>query len=195
MLFSIAVEREILMTGIGGQSVQLGAQVLAQAALLEDRHVMVLGTYGGSMRGGNTDSTIVVGDAPIESPPRVSRAWSALAMHSRFWAPVAEKLRPRSVVVLNSTLFSEPLDREAQRVFDVPATRIASELGYPLAGSMVLVAAFAGLTSLVGVESLVAAMRAALPPYRQQHADSNEKALRAGFAAAPANAAPAWVDA
>ncbi|MFP6674626.1 MAG: hypothetical protein VB878_06075, partial [Pirellulaceae bacterium] len=45
--------------------VQLGAQVLARAAILEDRHAMIFGTYGGEMRGGNTDSTLVIADAPI----------------------------------------------------------------------------------------------------------------------------------
>ena len=59
------MERELLITGIGGQGVQLAAQVLARAATLEGREVMYLGLYGGMMRGGNTDSTIVVADAPI----------------------------------------------------------------------------------------------------------------------------------
>jgi len=35
-------------------------------------------------------------------------------------------------------------------------------------------------------------MRQSLPSYRQQHAAQNEKALRAGFAAAPYGAVPAW---
>ena len=58
------MECEIMLSGIGGQGVQLGARVLAGAAAREDRHVMLLGTYGGTMRGGPTDSTLVVGDAP-----------------------------------------------------------------------------------------------------------------------------------
>ena len=62
------MERELLITGIGGQGVQLAAQVLARAAALEGRSVMLLGLYGGMMRGGNTDSTVVVGDGPIEAP-------------------------------------------------------------------------------------------------------------------------------
>ena len=70
----MAIEREILFTGVGGQGVQLAAQVLARAAVLEGRHVMLLGTYGGTMRGGNTDATLVVADAPISTPPIVSRA-------------------------------------------------------------------------------------------------------------------------
>ena len=75
------MERELLMTGIGGQGVQLGALVLATAATAEAREVMYFGIYGGMMRGGNTDSTVVIADAPITTPPVVARAWSAIAMH------------------------------------------------------------------------------------------------------------------
>src|SRR3954452_12374762 len=91
------VEREILITGIGGQGVQLCAQVLARAATLEHREVMYLGLYGGMMRGGNTDSTVVVADQAILAPPVVSRAWAAIAMHDDYWAPVEAKLRPGSL--------------------------------------------------------------------------------------------------
>ena len=33
-----------------------------QGAVLDGREVMLFGSYGGMMRGGNTDATIVVGD-------------------------------------------------------------------------------------------------------------------------------------
>ena len=62
-------EREVLFTGIGGQGVQLAAKVLALAATLDGLEVLTLGTYGGTMRGGNTDATVVVGRGPIVSPP------------------------------------------------------------------------------------------------------------------------------
>jgi len=65
------VEREVLLTGIGGQGVQLAATILARAATREGRHVMTLGTYGGCMRGGNTDSSVLVADRPISTPPIV----------------------------------------------------------------------------------------------------------------------------
>ncbi len=184
-----------MLTGIGGQSVQLAARILARAATLEERHVMLLGSYGGTMRGGNTDATLLVADEPISAPPIVARTGSALAMHHAFWEPLRKKLRPRAVVILNSTLFEGAVDREAQCVFDVPATRIATELGNPLAGALVLIGAYAGLTDLVGVDSLVRAMRESVPAYRRQHVADNEKALRAGFASLEANAAPAWRDA
>jgi Pyruvate/2-oxoacid:ferredoxin oxidoreductase gamma subunit len=188
------VEREIMLTGIGGQGVQLAAQVIARAAALEHRHVMYLGTYGGTMRGGNTDSTVVVADQPISAPPIVSRTWAALAMHHEFWEPVRSKLRRQAVVLVNSSVFEGELDRERHRVFELPATEIAAKLGAVMSASMVLTGAFASLTGLVGLESLVEAMRASVPSYRQQHVELNAAALRAGWEALPSGKAPAWVE-
>jgi len=185
------MERELILTGVGGQGVQLAAQVLARAAVLEGRFVMLLGTYGGTMRGGNTDSALVVADEPITAPPIVSRVWSVVAMHHQFWGPAQARMRPGAVVVVNHPVFAAEIDRRAHRVFEVPAVEIATRIGSPLAASMVLVAAHARITGLVGLEALVAGMRESVPPYRRQHVEANEKALRAGFEAA-APAVPAW---
>lgn len=186
------MEREILLTGIGGQSVQLAAQVLARAAASSGREVQMLGTYGGTMRGGNTDSTLVIADGPISAPPMVSRSWALVAMHHQFAAPLVAKLRPQGVAMLNSSLFEGALDRRAYRVFDVPATQLATELGNAMCASLVLIAAFARATGIVSLASLDAAMRESVPSYRKQHIALNEKALRAGFETLPAGVSPAW---
>jgi Pyruvate/2-oxoacid:ferredoxin oxidoreductase gamma subunit len=185
------VERELLITGIGGQGVQLSAQVLARAGALEGRTVMYLGLYGGMMRGGNTDSTVVVGDGPIEAPPVVSKTWSAIGMHDEFWAPVEPKLRPDGLVLVNDDTFTTEIAAPVT-VIRVRATNVAADLGNPLGGAMVMLGAYAGTTGIVGIDSLVEAMRASIPPYRTQHIAANETALRAGWDLLPANAHPAW---
>ena len=185
------MEREVLITGIGGQGVQLAAQVLARAATLEGREVTYLGIYGGMMRGGNTDSTVVVADAPILAPPVVSHAWAAIAMHDEFWSDVEAKLRPGGLVVVNDTTFTGDI-RADVTVHRVPATSVATELGTPLSGALVMLAAFCALTALVGSESLIAAMRASIPSYRTQHIDANERALHAGAQLLTAGGHPAW---
>ncbi len=186
------MEREIFLTGIGGQGVQLAARILALAATREGRYVMSLGTYGGTMRGGNTDSTVVVADEPIASPPIVSRAWSAVVAHPRYWEPLRRKLRPEGVVVFDAELAQDGLPVDEAQAFPVAADSLAREAGAPLARSLVLLAAYSAVTSMVGLASLVAAMEESLPPYRRQHAAANTKALEAGFSALLADAAPAW---
>src|SRR5712691_6094708 len=186
------MEREILLTGIGGQGVQLAAQVLAHAAILEGRHVLLFGVYGGAMRGMNTDGTVVVGDGPIQTPPIVSHAWSAMAMHDRYWAPVEPKLRDGSLVLVNDTTFDAAVDAGRLRVLRVPATELAASVGNELGGAMVMLGAFVALTGVVGVDAAVDAMRQSLPPYRKQHIAGNEAALRAGAAHVEPLGYPAW---
>lgn len=185
----------MLLTGIGGQGVQLAAQVLAGAAMHERRHVLLFGVYGGAMRGMNTDGTVVVGDGPIQSPPLLSHAWAALAMHDRYWAPVAPKVRDGGVVLVNDATFAAELDEARYRVFRLPATELAAELGSELTASMVLLGAFAGVTGIVGLDALQAGMREAVPAYRRQHVERNDVALRVGFDALGHDLVPAWIPA
>ena len=186
------MEREILLTGIGGQGVQLAAQVIARAAIREERHVLSLGTYGGTMRGGSTDSTLILGSAAISSPPIVAKSWAGIGAHPRYWEAVRAKLRSGGVAVWNADLFDAAADAGAARALAVPATTLATRLGAAQAAALVLVGALAGATALVRLGSLIAAMEESLPPYRREHATRNAAALRAGFEAAPKDFAPAW---
>lgn len=185
-------EREILLTGIGGQGVQLAAQVLARGAIVDGRDVMLFGSYGGMMRGGNTDATVVVGDGPVQAPPTVPSGWAAVVMHHDYWSFVRDRLRPDTVVVVNGTVFTGDLDRSVPTVHDVPATALATDLGNVMAASLVAVGALAALTGVVGLDSLCEAVGQALPAYRARHVEVSREALRAGFAAVPVGIHPAW---
>ncbi len=176
------MERELLVTGIGGQGVQLAAQVLARGATFEGSYVMLFGVYAGAMRGMNTDATVVIGDEPLLSPPLISHTWSAIGMHDKFWAPIARKLREDALVLVNDATFETALDESRYRVLRVPATDLADELGNPLGGSMVMAGAYAAISGLVGLDALLDGMRASIPPYRTQHIAANETAINTGYA-------------
>jgi Pyruvate/2-oxoacid:ferredoxin oxidoreductase gamma subunit len=186
------VEREVLLTGIGGQGVQLAAKILALAATREEREVMSLGTYGGTMRGGNTDATVVIGDGPLTSPPIVSRAWSVVVVHPRFAPPMLLKLRDESVVLADEDLLQTPLQAKSSRIVLLKASTIAREIDAPKAAALVLLGAFASLTGIVGPEALKEALADSLPSYRKQFLGSNQLALEAGAAALPTMDEPAW---
>lgn len=189
-----------MMTGIGGQGVQLAAAVLSRAAVGEGREVQVFGSYGGMMRGGATESTIVVADGPIEAPPTVGATWSAILMHHEHAGHAVSCTRPGTIVFVNTTVFAgatglaERLVEEGCTVFEVPASDLAAKVGHVMAASMVMIGAYAASTGLVGLSSLVDASAASLPSYRAQHAQLNERALRAGFGSVAHGSVPAWPD-
>ena len=182
------------MTGIGGQGIQLAAAVLARAAVLEGREVQVFGSYGGMMRGGATESTVVVADDPIEAPPTAGSTWSALLMHHEHAEPVLARLRADGVVLVNTSVVAPGSVPAVCAVVEVRAGDIAGSVGGGMVASMVLLGAYAAVTGMVGMDALSAAVRASLPPYRAQHAERNDLALRAGFDSVVPRTAPAWPD-
>ena len=174
-------ETECLLTGIGGQGVQLCAQVLARGAVIQGKHVMLFGVYAGAMRGMNTDATLVIGDGPLLSPPLLSHTGSAIALHDKFWRPIARKLRDGALVLVNDATFESPIDTDRYRVVRVPATDRATELGHAMGGSMVMAGAYAAISGVVGLDPLLAGMRESIPSYRTQHIDANVVTLTEGF--------------
>jgi len=180
------VEIETLLTGIGGQGIQLAARTLAESAMAEGREVMVFGSYGGMMRGGSTDATLVVGDGAIESPPTVTNAWSALLVHPEYAAPALGRVRRGGLILFNETLFAAP---PADGAIGIPATALG---GAPVNASLVLVGAYLAISGLVTLDAALAAVGDALPPYRRQHAEGCREALRTGHAAAPDARVAAW---
>jgi 2-oxoglutarate ferredoxin oxidoreductase subunit gamma len=188
----VEVQTEVIMTGIGGQGIQLCAKVLALAATNEGRQAMLSAHYGGEMRGGETEASVVVGDTTLRALPILPSTWSAFVMHPNHWPSVRDRLRPDAVVVLNSSIMAAEAEGVDGQVFAIPADAIAASVSAPMGAGFVLLGAYCAITGLVGLDSLVDAMKQLVPPYRTQHVVANEASLRAGAQAAPLGAAPAW---
>ncbi|MBS4751936.1 2-oxoacid:acceptor oxidoreductase family protein [Nocardioides sp. zg-ZUI104] len=178
-------EHALMLTGIGGQGIQLVAKTLASAFTRQGRFAMLGAEYGGEMRGGPSQATVVVGDAPLRSLPVVARAHSAILFHDRFCAPTLERLSHDGLCLVNGSVVDEPVAADRPRRIAVPATATAKEIGAPQTAGFVLLGAYVHLTGdalgpLVPLDVLGEAMVELLPPYRRQHAASNHEALAAG---------------
>jgi len=185
------LEREIILSGIGGQGIQLAAKTLAVAAMHEGRHVLMFGTYGGEMRGGDTDAAVVVGAASLLTPPVIDFAWAGLAMHPMGWPGMAAKLRPGGMVLINTSVFERPVAYDGT-VLSLAATSMAAAAGMQQAGAMLALGAFAAATGIVKLETLHAIAEEVLPPYRRQFAAANRRALGIGYEAVANRLCPAW---
>jgi Pyruvate/2-oxoacid:ferredoxin oxidoreductase gamma subunit len=173
------MEREVIITGIGGQGIQLMAKVLAQAANRDGKQVMLFGIYQGMMRGGSSESTVVISDAEIQAPPIIPHTWSVLAMHPMALRDIATKLRPGGVLFVNSTLVTK-VPRDDVQLINVPATKLAEQAGNLMGAGMIALGAFCAATQLVDHDALLAAMRDSLPPHRQHLAEKNVALLNQG---------------
>jgi 2-oxoglutarate ferredoxin oxidoreductase subunit gamma len=177
------MEQEVILSGIGGQGIQLLGKSLALAATMVGQYAM-LADYGGEMRGGPSQASVVIGDAPLRSLPILPSSGAAVLMHHKFSAFALERLRPDGLLVLNTSIVPADSVGHPGRVAGFPVTAMAQELGAPQSAGFVMLGAYAGLTAVVAPDVLEQAMRRLLPPYRAQYGDVNARAIEAGLRSA-----------
>jgi 2-oxoglutarate ferredoxin oxidoreductase subunit gamma len=181
-LSTFDARRDVIFTGIGGQGVQLCSKVLANAAVAAGRHVMLSSYFGGEMRGGRTEATVITRDEPVvDLPPIVPKLEAMIVLHPAFLADALPRLVAAPLVVVDGWAWDT--DLPAARVVRAPAREIAADLGAPVAAGLALVGAFAELTGVADEEQLATATRALVPPHRAAALEANLAALTAGAAA------------
>jgi pyruvate/2-oxoacid:ferredoxin oxidoreductase beta subunit len=152
------VEFEVLISGIGGQGIQLVAKSMALAAMAEGRMPLLTSEVSGAMRGGHSLAAVVIGDGPLKGLPVVTDAAAAIVFHPMLWDDVARRLQPGATVVANANLVHLDPSGGAIELWEVLATELASGLGSLQVLGFIMLGAFAGLTGIVAIESLVDAM-------------------------------------
>lgn len=181
-LSTFDARRDVIFTGIGGQGVQLCSKVLANAAVAAGRHVMLSSYFGGEMRGGRTEATVITRDQPVvDLPPIVPKLEAMIVLHPAFLADALPRLVAAPLIVTDAWAWEDPSSPAAPaRVVPVAAREIAADLGAPVAAGLALVGAFAALTGVADDEALATATRQLVPPHRAAALEANLAALSAG---------------
>lgn len=177
---------ELIIAGFGGQGVLKMGQTLAEAAMREGREVVWTPAYGPEMRGGPAFCTVIISTEPIGAPV-VAQADTAIIMDQPSLAKYQPMVREGGVIIVNSSLVKVEQVRKDRRCLAVDANRIAEEIGNAQIVNMVMLGAFLELTHLAKPESVVRALRDALPERRHYLIPLNEQALEAGAAVARAS--------
>ena len=100
-------------------------------------------------------------------------------MHPQGLETLSAKLRPGGVLFVNQTLVAAA-PRDDVQVLGLPATRLAEQAGNPSGASMIALGGFVAATAIASFDTVVRAMREALPPHRRQRADENARFLALG---------------
>jgi 2-oxoglutarate ferredoxin oxidoreductase subunit gamma len=173
------VRDEVIITGIGGQGIQLMAKTLALAATRGGLHAMLTSEVGGEMRGGPSQASVVVDDQRLRALPILPSAKSAVIMHHKHSEFALSRLVPGGLALVNSSV-ADPAAIHDAEVVAVAALDVARAADAPQAAGFVMLGAYATLRQIVGVAALGDAMRELVPPYRAQHVAANLRALDAG---------------
>ncbi|MEA3453758.1 MAG: 2-oxoacid:acceptor oxidoreductase family protein [Candidatus Caldatribacteriota bacterium] len=170
---------KVIIAGFGGQGVMLMGRLLAYAGMLEGKNVAWMPSYGPEMRGGTANCTVIISSEEIASPV-VPDPMSIIAMNK----PSLDKFEPTvqkdGLILVNSSLIEQKVNRDDVSVVKVPANDIANELGNTRVANMVALGAYIKKSGVLKMETIFKALEKALTGPKQKLLDINKKALKQG---------------
>jgi 2-oxoglutarate ferredoxin oxidoreductase subunit gamma len=169
----------IRISGFGGQGIISAGILLAQAGMIENKHVSWFPAYGAEMRGGTANCSVVVSSDEVASPI-VARPDTVIVMNEPSLAKFEPMLKPGGLLIINSSLVKSKPKRGDIRVAYVACNKIAEELGTTKIANMVALGAFMGLTGALGVEAISKALPKVFKRAKPELLELNVQALKKG---------------
>ncbi|MBW2091785.1 MAG: 2-oxoacid:acceptor oxidoreductase family protein [Deltaproteobacteria bacterium] len=149
---------DLIIAGFGGQGVMFTGNLLAHAAMLEDRKVTYLPVYGVEMRGGTANCTVVISDEDIGSPS-ITNPITSIVMNKPSLVKFGPRVKKDGLLLVNSTLIKpEEVEVKGPEVLMVPSTELAAEAGNDRLANMIFLGVLIGKTEAVSLEHVKQAL-------------------------------------
>jgi 2-oxoglutarate ferredoxin oxidoreductase subunit gamma len=169
---------EIRIAGFGGQGVILSAVVLGKAAsIYENGFATMTQNFGPEARGGACSAQLVLSDSPVLYP-YVTRPDIMVIMSQEAYNRFAPELKPEGLLIIEEDLVRVSNLRGDPKIYAVPATRFAEELGKRMVLNSVMVGFFTAVTKLLSADAVRKAVADSVPP---SFRELNIKAFDKGF--------------
>ncbi|OHB70315.1 MAG: pyruvate ferredoxin oxidoreductase [Planctomycetes bacterium RBG_16_43_13] len=169
---------EVKIGGFGGQGVILAGIIIGKAATIYDRKNAVLTqSFGPEARGSSCGAQLIISDDAILYPyvktPNVLVVISQDA-YNRF----EPELAPNGTLLFESELIKPKKSRDGIKMYSIPATRFAEELGRKMVLNIVMVGFFTAVTGLLGKEAVRKSVADSVPRGTEE---LNLKAFEKGY--------------
>jgi len=169
---------EIVVGGLGGQGIVLAGYIMGKAAALFDKkHSTHTQDYGPEARGGSCRTQVVISDDPI-SYPYIDNPSVLAVMSQGAYNTYSPTMRPDTLLLIDEDLV-KPKKSKDTRVFIIPATRIARELGRVAVANIVMLGFITAVSQVVSKDAMKQAVLESVPKGTEE---LNTKAFDRGYA-------------
>jgi 2-oxoglutarate ferredoxin oxidoreductase subunit gamma len=169
-----------IFSGFGGQGVLSMGYTLANAAMLEDKYVTYLPSYGAEVRGGTANCTVAVSEEEIASPV-ASEPDFVVTMNQPSFFKFQSILQSGGLILVNSSMVNVSTARGDIEVVEVPTSELAEELGNIRVANMVMLGAFIKVSNLVSLQRMLKNLSEILGEGKSKMIKLNREALDLGF--------------
>ncbi|MGI6669520.1 MAG: 2-oxoacid:acceptor oxidoreductase family protein [Acetivibrionales bacterium] len=171
---------DIIISGFGGQGIQAAGKLLAYVGMLENKFVSFLPSYGPEMRGGTSNCHVIISDEPIGSPI-LNSANVVVAMNRPSLDKFESFLVPGGVLLSDCSLVNRSVSRKDIKAIEIPASRIASDMGNRAFANIVMLGGLISETGVVSPEYFEKGLEMILPKNKHYLIPDEMKALRLGM--------------
>ena len=155
---------EIRVSGLGGQGVILCSTIIGKAASIFDkRHSTMIQAFGPEARGSACSAQVTLSDAPV-AYPYVKNPDVLITMSPDAYRLFIPSLKPGGMLLYENELVTPDKTVPAgTKLYGVPATRFAEEIGKRVVLNIVMVGFFTGVTGLISHDAVEKAVRSSIP--------------------------------
>jgi 2-oxoglutarate ferredoxin oxidoreductase subunit gamma len=175
---------EIRIAGFGGQGVILSAIVLGKAAsIYENGFATMTQNFGPEARGGACSALLVVSDSPVLYP-YTTQPDIMVIMSQEAYNRFAHDIKPGGMLIIEEDLVRVSNMNRDKRIYAIPATRIAEQLGKRMVLNSVMVGFFTSVTKLLSADAVRKAVADSVPPnFRELNLKAFDKGYEYGVTA------------
>ena len=149
------MERNIMMAGFGGQGVMTMGKLLAEATCdATDLQVSFFPSYGAAMRGGTANCFVVISDDEIGAPVCYN-VEDLIVMNGPSLHAFLPNVKPGGNLFINSTIVTDPIDRDDVNVITAPVTQMALDMGNDRALNVIMLGVYVGYTDAVPEDVII----------------------------------------
>lgn len=157
------MRKEIRFAGFGGQGIiKSGIITAAAAAIHSGKNAVQTQSYGPESRGGACKSEVVISEEDIDFP-KVTEPDVLVVMSQHAYNEYAEDVKSGGVIIMDPDMIPHEKELKNVKVYRVPATKIAEELGRKIVANIVMLGAFAAITGLLDKDALKESIKANIP--------------------------------
>ncbi len=145
---------EIRFAGYGGQGIIRSGYIVGRAASLYDNKFATLTQdFGPESRGGACSAQVVVSESRVLYP-YVTTSDIFVAMSQEGYNKFEPEMKEQALLLIDEDLVRPKPPRGQIKLFAIPATRFAEELGNRIIANVVMLGFFTAVTDVVSYESM-----------------------------------------
>jgi 2-oxoglutarate ferredoxin oxidoreductase subunit gamma len=169
---------EVRIAGFGGQGVMLAANIIGRAACIyAGGYATMTQNYGPEARGGASSSALVLSQEPILYP-YTTRPDVLMVLSQEAFSRFVPEMNPSGLLLVEQDLVRVSGVPATTRVYSIPATRMAEELGRKIVMNVISVGFLAARSGLLSRDDYRRAITDVVPA---AHRDLNLRAFDAGY--------------